>query len=83
MSDVHSDGGRLRPATVTHQHVVEHDGGEVSAIVVRGVPALVCELCEEQYYEPAVTDAIVAILQQTRTAPGEAVTVDYRSADAP
>lgn len=50
--------------------------------MVRGVPALVCELCEESYYEPAVTDAVVELLKDTAVAPGQAVAVDYRSADA-
>lgn len=81
-ADVHFDGGHLHRSAVTHQHVVEHDDGQVSAVVVRGVPALVCELCEESYYDPAVTDAVVALLKETRVAPGEAVAVDYPSADA-
>lgn len=50
----------------------------MSAIVVRGVPALICELCEESYYEPAVTDAVVARLNETSVAAGEAVAVEYR-----
>lgn len=37
----HSDGGRLRPATVGHDHVIHHSDGSASAIVVRGVPAVV------------------------------------------
>lgn len=54
----------------------------MSAIVVRGVPALVCAWCEESYYEPAVTDAVVALLNEAPVVPGEAVAVDYPSADA-
>ena len=81
-SDCHFDGGRLRPSTVGHRHVIEHDDGQVSAVVVRGVPALVCEVCEDAFYEEAVTDAVVELLQQTVVAPGEAIAVDYRTADA-
>jgi YgiT-type zinc finger domain-containing protein len=81
-TDVHFDGGHLRRSSVIHEHVIEHSDGQVSAIVVRGVPALVCELCEESYYEPAVTDVVVALLKEARVGPGEAVAVDYRSADA-
>jgi hypothetical protein len=44
--DLHHDGGRLRQASVAHRHVVEHDDGTVSAIVIRDVPALICDLCE-------------------------------------
>lgn len=80
--DRHFDGGRLRPSTVAHRHVIEHDDGQVSAVVVRGVPALVCEVCEDAFYEEAVTDAVVELLQQTAVAPGEAIAVDYRTADA-
>jgi hypothetical protein len=72
----------LRPSTVAHRHVIEHDDGQVSAVVVRGVPALVCEICEDTFYEEAVTDAVVELLQQTAVAPGEAIAVDYRTADA-
>jgi YgiT-type zinc finger domain-containing protein len=81
-SDKHFDGGRLRSSTVNHRHVVEHPDGRVSAVVVRGVPGLVCELCEEHYYEPEVTDAIVAIVQATEVSSGEAVAVGYSPAHA-
>jgi YgiT-type zinc finger domain-containing protein len=80
--DIHFDGGRLRRSSTTHRHVVEHDDGRVSAIVVRGVPALVCEVCEETYYEPDVTDAVVTIVTDTQVEPGQAIAVDYRTADA-
>lgn len=80
--DVHHDGGRLRQSTVAHRHVVEHADGSVSAIVIRDVPALVCDLCEEAYYEPRVTDAVVHLLDQTEVAPGRAIAVDYAPADA-
>lgn len=80
--DVHHDGGRLRQSAVAHRHVVEHDDGTVSAILVRDVPALVCDLCEEVFYEPRVTDAVVRLLQQTDVAPGQAVAVDYAPAEA-
>lgn len=78
----HHDGGHLRAGSVTHRHVVEHEDGTVSAIAVRGVPALVCEVCEERYYEPEVTDAIVKLLKETDVAPGRAVAIDYSTADA-
>lgn len=80
--DLHFDGGRLRRQYVSHRHVIEHDDGRVSAVVVRGVPALACELCEESYYEPDVTDAIVDLLSQIEVAPGEAIAVDYRALTA-
>lgn len=80
--DVHHDGGRLRQSTVAHRHVVEHADGSVSAIVIRDVPALVCDLCEEAYYELRVTDAVVHLLDQTDVAPGRAIAVDYAPADA-
>jgi len=78
----HFDGGRLRRSVVVHRHVVEHDDGRVSAIVVRSVPALACEVCEEAYYEPEVTDAVVAIVERTPVAPGEAIAIDFHKADA-
>lgn len=76
-ADMHHDGGRLRAGTVSHRHVVEHDDGTVSAVVVRGVPALVCELCEQTYYEPEVTDTIVELLQTVEVEAGQATAVDY------
>lgn len=81
-NDTHHDGGRLRPTTVSHRHVIEHDDGSVSAVVVRGVPALACELCEETYYEPGVTDTIVDLVEHVSVGRGEAVAVDYPKADA-
>lgn len=81
-ADEHFDGGRLRPSVVAHRHVTEHEDGRVSAIVVKGVPALVCDVCEDAYYEPEVTDAVAALIARTVVAPGEAVAIDYRTADA-
>lgn len=80
--DVHHDGGQLRETAVAHRHVVEHDDGSVSAIVVRGVPALVCDLCEEAYYETETTDAVVRLLRDTKVAPGQAVAVDFAPREA-
>lgn len=80
--DVHHDGGQLRPAAVAHPHIIEHEDGPVSAIVIRGVPALVCELCEEVFYESPVTDGVVRLLERTEVAPGRAIAVDYGSAEA-
>ncbi len=80
--DVHHDGGRLRQAAVTHRHVVEHDDGSVSAIVVRDVPALVCDLCEEVFYEATVTDDVIGLLQRTEVARGRAVAVEFGPAEA-
>lgn len=81
-SDTHHDGGRLSATTVSHRHVIEHDDGSVSAVVVRGVPALVCDLCEEAYYEPGVTETVVDLVENVEVGPGEAVAIDYPSADA-
>lgn len=80
--DTHYDGGRLRPKTVSHRHVIEHDDGWVSAVVVRGVPALACEMCEETYYEADVTDRIVDLVGHVEVGPGQAVGVDYPKGDA-
>lgn len=80
-TDTHNDGGRLWPTAVSHRHVVDDDGS-VSAVVVRGVPVLACELCEATYYEPAVTDRIVEVIEHLAVAPGEAVAVSYPKGDA-
>jgi hypothetical protein len=80
--DVHHDRGRLRPAAVAHRHIIEHDDGSVSAIVIRGVPALVCDLCEEGFYETQVTDGVVSLLERTEADPGRAIAVDYGPAEA-
>lgn len=81
-SDIHHDGGRLDRIEVSHRHVIEHDDGSVSAVVIRGVPALVCDLCEETYYEPGVTATVVDLVENVKVGPGEAVAIDYPSADA-
>jgi antitoxin FitA len=75
--DVHHDGGQLRQAAVAHRQIIEHHDGSVSAVVIRGVPALVCDLCEEVFYETQVTDGVVRLLERTEVAPGRAITVDY------
>jgi hypothetical protein len=54
----------------------------VSAIVIRGVPALVCDLCEEGFYETQVTDGVVSLLERTEVDPGRAIAVDYGPAEA-
>ncbi len=78
----HHDGGRLRHSFVAHRHVVDHEDGSASAVVMRRVPALACEVCEEIYYEPSVTDTIVALVQQVDVEPGQALAIDYPTVDA-
>jgi hypothetical protein len=80
--DVHHDGGQLRETAVAHRHVVENADGSVSAIVVRGVPALVCDLCEEAYCETETTDAVLQLLRDTEVAPGQAIAVDFAPREA-
>ncbi|MDQ3931794.1 MAG: DUF4258 domain-containing protein [Actinomycetota bacterium] len=85
--EVYEHDDRIRYVLLGHVdqrplHVVVGQDDIIDAIVVRDVPALVCDLCEEVYYEPRVTDAVVRLLEQTDVAPGQAIAVEYTPADA-
>jgi hypothetical protein len=67
--EAHYDGGRLRRSTAAHPHVAEREDGSMSAVLVRGVPALICDLCEETYYEQPASDTIVGLLEQVPVPP--------------
>jgi YgiT-type zinc finger domain-containing protein len=51
-------GGETRPGTTTV--TLERDG---STIVVKGVPARVCEGCGEEYMEEAVASRLLALAE--------------------
>ncbi len=80
--EVHHDGGRLRQTSVapdTSWNTTTAPSAPSSSAMCRPSFAI---LCEEVYYEPRVTDAVVRLLEQTDVAPGRAIAVDYAPAKA-
>ena len=65
-------GGRLRPGDATMPFVF----GE-SAILVKDVPAEICQSCHEPYMIGAVADRVTKLLGQLRRVHAEVSVVSY------
>jgi len=69
--------GRLRPGTKAN--VFERDG---TVLIVRDVPALVCDQCGDTYYDPEVTDRCRLMLNDA-VGRNEQIVVTVFPADTP
>jgi len=49
-------------------------------VVIRNVPALVCGTCEEDYFDEAVTEALLIAVEQSVEAHGQVVIREYEAA---
>jgi hypothetical protein len=76
------DDGELIERRVDHDHVVHHPNAEPGLLVVRGVPALVCDACDEHWFDENVGFALSRLMQQHEPGPGEVRTIEWLEADA-
>jgi hypothetical protein len=76
------DGGRLVDRPVDHDHVVHHQDGEAGLLTVTGVPAAVCDLCDEYWFDEEVGFALARLLREQRPGSGEIRSIDWLQAHA-
>lgn len=76
------DEGRLVEDLVTYDHVVHHDDGTASLLVVTGVPASVCDVCDEYWFDEDVGFALARLLQDQTLEPSEVRRIDWSPAHA-
>ena len=70
-----SCGGRLRPGQATIPFVLRQ-----SAVLVKDVPAEICQSCHEPYMIGAVVDRVTRLLTQLRKMRAEVSVVSYADA---
>jgi hypothetical protein len=76
------DGGRLVNRPVDHDHVFHHQDDEAGLLTVTGVPAAVCDLCDEYWFDDAVGFALSRLLLEHRPGPGEIRSIRWPQAHA-
>ncbi len=67
---------------VDYDYVVRHDGDEPGLLVVTDVPAQICQICDEYWFDESVGFTLSQLLQQHEPGPGEARTVSWIEANA-
>jgi hypothetical protein len=76
------DDGQLVERHVDYDYVVHHADGEPGLLVVAGVPASVCELCDEYWFDAAVGFELARLLEESKPGPGEVRTMEWVEAHA-
>ena len=71
------DDGELIRRTVDYEYVHHHDGDQPGLLVVRGVPAEVCAVCDEYWFEEDIGFALSRVLEEHSPASGRVVTVNW------
>lgn len=69
-------GGVLEHGTATIPYILSHD----VIVIVKHVPAELCQECGESYTTGEVTDQVVAMLEQFRNLRSEVSIVSYAAA---
>jgi hypothetical protein len=77
----HDDGQRVE-RRVDHDYVVHHADDEPGLLVVTGVPAAVCDVCDEYWFDDSVGFALSRLLQQHEPGPGDIRTIEWVRAHA-
>lgn len=76
------DDGQLVASSVDYDYVVHHEDDEPGLLVVTDVPAQVCQVCDEYWFDESVGFALSQLLQQHEPGPGEVRTVSWIDANA-
>ena len=76
------DEGQLAERRVDHDYVVHHADGEPGLLVVTRVPALVCDVCDEHWFDDTVGFALSRLLRENEPGPGEIRTIEWFEAHA-
>ena len=72
----HDDGELIR-RMVDYDYVHHHEGEQPGLLVVRGVPAEVCAVCDEYWFDEDIGFALSQVLEDHTPASGRVVTVDW------
>jgi hypothetical protein len=76
------DGGEVVSTTIDYDFVEHYDSDEPGLLVVRGVPALTCRLCDEHWFNEDVGFDLVGLLVRHAPGPGEISTIDWLGNEA-
>lgn len=76
------DDGQLVASSVDYDYVVHHDEGDPGLLVVTDVPAEVCQVCDEYWFDESVGFALSQLIQRHAPAPGQVLTISWVEADA-
>jgi hypothetical protein len=75
-------GGRLVNRPVDYDYVVHHQHGEAGLLTVTGVPAVVCDLCDEYWLDDTVGFELSGFLAEHPPGPGEFRSIQWPQVQA-
>jgi hypothetical protein len=76
------DDGQLAPRHVDYDFVVHHSDDEPGLLVVTGVPAFACDICDEYWFDDSVGFGLSRLLHEHEPAPGEIRTIEWLRSNA-
>lgn len=76
------DDGRVTERPIDYDHVVHRPDGTASLLVVTGVPASVCDVCDEYWFSEEIGFALARLLEEHEPDPGEIRRIDWTPAHA-
>jgi YgiT-type zinc finger domain-containing protein len=74
------DDGELTRRAVDYEYVHHHERAEPGLLVVRGVPAEVCALCDEYWFDEDTGFALSRVLEEHAPASGRVDWVEVQAA---
>lgn len=76
------DDGHLVDRSVDYDYVVHHPEAEPGLLVVTGVPAAVCDVCDEYWFDDAIGFELSRLLKDHEPGAGEVRTIGWVEARA-
>lgn len=76
------DNGELVRRPVDYDYVEHHDDADPGLLVVTGVPAEVCQACDEYWFDEETGLALADLIGEHRPAPGEVRTIAWVESSA-
>lgn len=78
----HDNGKLIEQRPVDYDYVVHHVDTEPGLLVVTGVPASVCDVCDEYWFDDTVGFELSRLLQQHEPGSGQVRTIAWPKAHA-
>lgn len=76
------DNGQVVERPIDYDYVVHHADAEPGLLVITGVPARVCPLCDEYWFDDTVGFELARLVQESEPDPGEVRTIGWVEAHA-
>ena len=76
------DDGQVVERPIDYDYVAHHADAEPGLLVITGVPAMVCTLCDEYWFDDTAGFELSRLAQESEPDPGEVRTIGWAGAHA-